>query len=178
MASGQDHRDPLRTDQAAAPGLIHCGPCGAEIEEQDTGLWETGGDTAGQRRHCTGSRDHLHHPGDARPGGRVTFEVTWWVPASFRARLDAQDVADKLRAANWPEAAETAARIARREITSGDATETYGDHALGWLAYAIRKNEELFEVGGTDGEPGDYDNAETYHVYVVPAERTRHRSNP
>jgi hypothetical protein len=53
-------------------GLIHCGPCGAEIEEQDTGLWETGGDTAGQRRHCTESRDHLHHPdaaGQARDNG-------------------------------------------------------------------------------------------------------------
>ena len=48
------------------PTIIHCGLCGAEIEEQDTGLWETGGDTADQRRHCTDSTDHLHHP--AAPG--------------------------------------------------------------------------------------------------------------
>jgi hypothetical protein len=59
-------------------GHINCGPCGAEIEEQDTGLWETGGDTAGQRRHCTESKDHLHHPGaadlpvDAREAGELT----------------------------------------------------------------------------------------------------------
>jgi hypothetical protein len=151
--------------------IIHCGPCGAEIEEQDTGLWETGGDTVGQRRHCTESRDHLHHPEPGQPGDRVTFEVTWWVPAQFRTRLDAQDVAGKLRAVNWPEAAETAAKIARREITSGDATEDLEDDALGSLADAIRKNEELFEVGGTDGELADSDDAETYHVYVEPERR-------
>lgn len=49
--------------------IIYCGPCGAEIEEQDTGLWETGGDTAEQRRYCTESRDHLHHAADADLAG-------------------------------------------------------------------------------------------------------------
>ena len=50
------------TGPVAGTAIIHCGLCGAEIEEQDTGLWETGGDTADQRRHCTDSTDHLHHP--------------------------------------------------------------------------------------------------------------------
>ena len=163
----------MTQDTCKTGEIIHCGPCGAEIEEQDTGLWETGGDTADQRRHCTESRDHLHHPEAGRRDDRVTFEVTWWVPAQFRARLDAQDVAEKLRAANWPEAADVAGKIARREITSGDATEDAEDDALGSLAYAIRKNEELFEVAGTNGEPGGSDNAETYHVYVEPERRPR-----
>ena len=50
---------------SAANEIIHCGPCGAEVEEQDTGLWETGGDTADQRRYCAESRDHLHQPAGA-----------------------------------------------------------------------------------------------------------------
>ena len=115
-----------------------------------------------------GGGDQLHHPEAARRADRVTFEVTWWVRAQFRARLDAGEVAGKLRAANWPEAADVAARIARREITSGDATEDIEDGALGTLAYAIRENEELFEVGGTDGEPGDWESADSYHVYAGP----------
>jgi hypothetical protein len=50
------------TEHPAFHEPIHCADCGAEVEEQDTGLWETGGGTADARRHCTGSRDHLHHP--------------------------------------------------------------------------------------------------------------------
>ena len=128
-----------------------------------------------------GARDQLHHPEAARRADRVTFEVAWWVSAQFRALLDAGEVAGKLRAANWPEAADVAARIARREITSGDATEVLEDGALGTLACAIGENEELFEVGGTDGEPGDWESADSYHVYVGPGtdaamSRTRART--
>ena len=154
--------------QPAGPGLIHCSGCGAEIQEQHTGLWETSGDTADQRRHCTESHDHLHHPSPGQPSDRVAIKVTWWVPTQFRTWLDAEEVSAKLRAANWPEAADTAARIARREITSGDAPEDFEDDALGDLAYAIHENARLFPVGGTDGEPGDCETAETYHVYVTP----------
>lgn len=49
--------------------IIHCGPCGAEVEEQDTGLWETGGHTADQRRYCAESTDHLHRPARAASAG-------------------------------------------------------------------------------------------------------------
>jgi hypothetical protein len=59
----------IRPHQAATARPISCGPCGAEIEKRDNGLWETGGDTAGQRRHCTESRDHLHHPDAAGLAG-------------------------------------------------------------------------------------------------------------
>jgi hypothetical protein len=55
----------MRQVASMAGESIHCGPCGAEVEEHDTGLWETGGDSAGQRRYCAESRDHLHHPARA-----------------------------------------------------------------------------------------------------------------
>jgi hypothetical protein len=50
-----------------APEPITCRFCSAEIEQQDTGLWEACGDTADERRHCTYGPAHLHEPG--LPGG-------------------------------------------------------------------------------------------------------------
>lgn len=68
------HRSEAERAEAAELAPVHCTYCGAEVEEQDTGLWETGEDTADARRYCTGAPDHLH-AGEAttcdRCGGRL-----------------------------------------------------------------------------------------------------------
>jgi hypothetical protein len=109
----------------------------------------------------------------ARPDSPVTFFLTYWVPTQYGMGLDAAQVAVRLREAGWTAEAGTAERIARGEITGGDATDdgavSVNDEegaALRDLAYAIRKNAELFDAGGPGGEPITVDEAETFHVWV------------
>lgn len=64
----------MDTRGQVTPEPVSCRFCGAEIEQQDTDLWETGGDTADARRHCTDGPAHLHEP--ALPAGTGEPEGT------------------------------------------------------------------------------------------------------
>ncbi len=53
---------PATAGLRAAGQLVQCSYCGAEVEPEDgTGVWVTGEEAAGARRHCTDSPDRLHH---------------------------------------------------------------------------------------------------------------------
>ncbi len=92
------------------------------------------------------------------------LRLTYWVPTQYSVELSPVEVAAKLRAWGWPEAAETAEKIARGEITEGDDTDEQGS-PLGDLANAIRRTDDGSLTWNT-GEPIETDTPETYHVYV------------
>jgi hypothetical protein len=103
------------------------------------------------------------------------FDVTYWVPTQYRVRLSAVAAAAILRRAGSGDAAVTALRIATGDITEGDATDEIANDAapdgpdLHRLAYAVRGASEQLGVAGPEGEAADWDDPETYHVYVLPA---------
>jgi len=103
----------------------------------------------------------------------ATLLLTYWLPAQYGIPLDPAAVAAKLRKAGWPDEAATAVRIARREITGGDAADDGAVRendteraALRDLACAIRKNAELFDAGGPEGKLVGFHDPETFHVWV------------
>jgi hypothetical protein len=98
--------------------------------------------------------------------GVVTFEVSYWAPTRYSIRLDPAEAEAKLRGAGYKAAADIARKIARREITGADASEDDEDGVVGGLASAIAKNAALFGADRPAGEPDDYDDPETYHVWV------------
>jgi hypothetical protein len=138
----------LCSEQAEEP----CSRCG-ETADRLT-VWQPGNDT------------------EAAACQPVTFELTYWVPTHYRAELNAVAVARKLRDRGRDDAAAIAGKIARGEITGGDATDEYADEAapngpaLHELAYAICKEAIDLGVAGPNGEADDWDSAETYHVYA------------
>ncbi len=103
------------------------------------------------------------------------FDVTYWVPTQYRVRLNAVTAAAILRRAGSGDAAVTALRIATGDITQGDATNEVADDAapdgpdLHRLAYAVAKASGELGVAGPEGGAADWDDAETYHVYVLAA---------
>jgi hypothetical protein len=117
--------------------------------------WPAGGGGPGQ---CDASVNGGHRPAE--------IELTYWVPTRYMVRLPAADVEATLREAGFAGAAETAGKIARREITTGDAGEDEEDDPLGGLAGAIGKNARLFGADGPAGEPYGCDGAETFHVWL------------
>jgi hypothetical protein len=111
---------------------------------------------------------------DTAAAPRRRLWVTWWLPAQHGAWFDLGTLAARLRDAGWAEAADTADRIARREITDGDAaddSEFAGTDELSHLARAIRRNEGEFdpELSGA-GTPLGFGDIETVHVYVAEPE--------
>lgn len=103
------------------------------------------------------------------------MEVTYWVPAQYTVRLDAAAVAATLARLGWRAAAAVALRIARGQITEGDATSdipvpaTPVQAELARLARALQKNNEALDINGPAGEAGDWEEPDDYHVWVLPA---------
>lgn len=98
------------------------------------------------------------------------FEVTYWVPTRYTVPLGAAAAAATLSRAGQRAAAATALRIARGEITEGDsACEPAGDQAdLTGLASALHRANNELGIAGPNGEPGDGDDPDSYHVWVLP----------
>ena len=101
--------------------------------------------------------------------------MTYWVKARYSVRLNAAQAAATLRHAGRQDEAVTALRIARREIADGDGDEflVTGDTApngpdLHSLAYAISTSNAELDVAGPAGEATDWDDPESYHVWVLP----------
>lgn len=116
-----------------------------------------------------------------REQAEVTIQVTYWVPTQYSVEVLAVQAAAKLHRRGRDEAAAIAEKVASGEITSGDATSEVGDPAaphgmdLHELAYAMAKEADAFDMAGPNGDAVDWDDAETYHVYItaeIPDDRT------
>lgn len=109
-----------------------------------------------------------------REQAQVTVRVTYWVPTQYSVEVLAAHAAAELRQRYRDEAAAIAEKVASGEITSGDATSEAGDSAaphgldLHELAYALAKEADTFGMAGPNGDAVDWDDAETYHVYITP----------
>ena len=109
-----------------------------------------------------------------REQAQVTVQVTYWVPTQYSVEVQAAQAAAELRQRHRDEAAAIAEKVANGEITSGDATSEVGDPTalhgpdLHELAYALAKEADAFDMAGPNGDAVDWDDAETYHVYITP----------
>jgi hypothetical protein len=112
-------------------------------------------------------------PGDLAEA-RPQIEIGYWVPTRYSVTIDAADIADTLRQ-HGPSpsavlAAETAARIASGDITSGEAHGDEDETKLGLLVYTIAGHSELFNLpDGTAQEPDETGTAEDFTITVIPA---------